>query len=154
MRLFLVLHGEGAGEHFTERDDGLGAEQTHRLEFVVDEMEEMLVVTGVELHEHVILAGGEVNLGHFRNGAELFDDVVKRSGFLEVDSDKSACVISQSGGLDERARSFKDVGRLKLGDTLMNRGTADATLAGDFEERLPSVVYQHLEDFGVQLVNL
>ena len=151
---FLILDRKRAGEHLAEWDDGLGAKHTHRLELVVDEMEEVFVVTGIQLDKHVILAGGEMHFGHFRNGVELLDDFVKRRGFLEIDSDKSTCVISQGGGLDESARTFKDIGCLQLGDTLMNRRTADATLAGDFEERLPSVVYQHLEYFGVQLVNL
>ena len=152
--LVLRLYGEGAGEDFTEGNDGFGAKHSHGLEFVVDEVEQVLVVVGVDLHEHVVGAGGEVNFGDFGHYLEFLDYVVEGGSFLEVDTHEGASVVAQGGGLDQSARTFKDIGGLEFCDALVNGSTADATFAGDFKERLATVVDKHLKNFGVQFVNL
>jgi hypothetical protein len=59
-------------EYLFERDKTLGAGQAEGLQFLVDDVEHVAVVTCIELDEHVILAGSEVTLYNFGYLFELF----------------------------------------------------------------------------------
>lgn len=53
--LILVLfNGERAGEDLPEADDSFGAKKPHRLQAVVDQVEQMLVITRVDFHQHIV----------------------------------------------------------------------------------------------------
>jgi len=146
--------GERAGEYLAERDEGLGAEQAHGLQLFVDEMEQVLVVAGIYLHEHVILPGGVVALYHFGHLFKPVNNLVEFIGFLEEHPDEGTGVVAESRRLDQSAGTLQDVGSLQLGDALVDCGTAYATFAGDFQKRFAAVVDQHLENFGVEVINL
>ena len=112
--------GECAAEDFAEGDEGLGAEESQGLQALVDEVEEMLVVAGIHLDEHVVLTGGEVALHHFGYFFEFLYYFVEFVRLFEEDAYESAGVISECSGFDECARSFEDVCSLKFSDALMD----------------------------------
>ena len=95
--------GAGAAEDFAERNEGFGAEHTERLNFLVYEVEQVLVVLRVDFDEHVVLAGCEMAFNNFRDFFEFFNHCVELVGVFEEDADEGACVVTQCGGFDECA---------------------------------------------------
>ncbi len=120
----------------------------------MNQVEEMLVVTGIDFHQHVILAGCVMAFYHFGHSLELFNYLAEVFRIFQEKSDKGAGVVAQRCGFDQRTRAFKYVCRLQLGYALVYGGTAHATFAGYFQERLATVVNEHLENLRVELVNL
>ena len=90
-------------EDFAERNEGFGAEHTERLNFLVYEVEQVLVVLRVDFDEHVVLAGCEMAFNNFRDFFEFFNHCVELVGVFEEDADEGACVVTQCGGFDECA---------------------------------------------------
>ena len=93
-------YGEGAAEDFAERNEGFGAEHTERLNFLVYEVEQVLVVLRVDFDEHVVLAGCEMAFGDFRNLFKFLHNGAVECRPLEVDADICACAVAEQLGVD------------------------------------------------------
>ena len=77
-----------------EGDDGLASRQPQRLEFVVYDIEQVMVVERIDLDEQVVVACGVVALHHFWDFLQFLKDEIKLAWVFEKESDISTCLIS------------------------------------------------------------
>lgn len=85
--------GDGALEDFLEGYEGLRA-ACAEAEFVVDDLEQVLVVAGVNLCENVVGAGGEMAVYHFGNLKKTFNDLIEFGGVAQYKSYVSTSLIA------------------------------------------------------------
>ncbi len=150
----LRSYRKSAGENFAERNNCLGTEQSHRLQSLVNEVQEVFVVAGLNFQKHIVLPGGVMAFDNFGYFFDSFKNLVELVGFLEEYADESACVVPKSRGFNQSAGTFENVSSLQFGNTLMDRRTTHTAFARDFQKRLAPVIDEHLENFGVEVVNL
>ena len=77
-----------------ERYQRLCTRQSQRLQLVMYNTKQVIVVTRKNLDEHVILASRKVTLHYFRYLLQSFHYLVERLGVLQKDNDLSACIVS------------------------------------------------------------
>lgn len=115
-----------------ERYECLGACDTvNHLDFVVEQIHQMLVVAGVELDEHRVGACGEVALNHFGDFLKLRHHIAVHGSALEVDADVGAGAVTEYLRVDVIARSGDDVKVNHALNALVDSGARDATFSGD-----------------------
>ena len=94
-RLFLFpANGYLTLEHFLEGDERLAATQSHLDELVVDDVEQVVVVLGIEFDEQVILAGGVVALHDLGHGLQSLNNLVELRGVIEEEPDVGAGAVT------------------------------------------------------------
>ncbi len=132
-KILLLLYGHLPLEHLLERDEGLCPGEAERLYLILKQVQQVVVVAGVEFDEYVVLAGGEMtldDLGYFFQGV---DHVGERGWVAEENAYVGASLVSERGGVDQAFSAlYYAVGGEAL-DALMYGGTAHATFAGDLK---------------------
>ncbi len=124
------------------------------LNLVLKQMQEVVVVVGVELDEYVILARGEVAFDHFGNLAQGVYHSLELRGVAEKEADVGAGVVSQSRGVDQQLRAVDYVVGHQALHALMHRGSRYAILAGYFQIRGAGIGAQCLQNHRVQIVEI
>ena len=121
----LILNGQFADRNLTidggiERNDRLRTRQTEGLQLVVDDVEQMMVVAGIYLYEHVETTCSVVTFYHFRNLLQFLNYVIKLSGILQVQTYVGARFISHLLRVDYELRTFQYSEISKLLNALVN----------------------------------
>ena len=84
-----------------QRDEGLGGGDTRDLLYsVVEKAHKVLVVVGVELDEHGVVAGGEVALYYLGDAAQALHNIVVHAASLQIDAYIGAGGVTHALGID------------------------------------------------------
>ena len=71
----------------------------------MDDCQQMMVVHGIELDEHIEVACGIMTLHHLRNLLQFRHNLVEGARILEVQSDIGTGLIANLLGVDDELRS-------------------------------------------------
>ena len=96
-----------AAESRVERDDGLAARQSERLQVVMDDVEQMMVVKGVYLYEHIVVTGCVVAFHDFRNAFQLL--TTPSPVLLQVDSVSIDECANYKSCYDKASKKLKSI---------------------------------------------
>ena len=97
----VLVDGNLTTEHFLKRNKRLGSGQSEALQTVVDDAEQVVVVTGKNLHENVILAGSVVALDNLGNFFKLLDYLVEARRITKEKSHVCTSLISNRDRVDD-----------------------------------------------------
>ena len=150
----VARYGESTREHFAERDYRLRTQQPKRLKLLVNESQKMLIVVSIHLNQQIILPRGEMTFHHFGHRLNPLYKRLILVRLLEEYAHKGAGVVAQRSRLDLCTRAIQKVGSLQLGYALMDSGTRYATFARNFQKRLTTIIHKHLQNLGVEVVEL
>ena len=106
--LILVLYVDGdlSLECLFEGDDRLCARQSQRLQFVVDDTEQMLVVLGVYLDEQVILPRRIVAFHYLGYLLQRFGDAGELSRRVKEKTNIGACLVAYFRVVNDKLGTF------------------------------------------------
>lgn len=113
-----------------ERDDGLAARQPQRLELIVNDVEQMMVVDGVYFDEHVKITGGIMTFNHLRNVSQFFHNSVKFLRIFQIQSYIGTCLIAYFLQVDNILRPLENAEVRQFLYSLMNSSAADIACTG------------------------
>ena len=116
----LVCDGNGTREHFFERDEGLGARHAEGQHFVLEQMEQVVVVAGKEFDEDVVAAGVVVTFDYLGDALELLDDMAHRRRVAQIKPDIRTGLVAYGFGIDETLRAGDDAVGYQSLDALMD----------------------------------
>ncbi len=136
-----------------ETDDGVCALKSQRTKLVFDNLHHMGIIAGVEFDKDVVATCGNVALDDLGYLAEASHHTVKIGRLLEIDTNKSACVIANLAGAEYKLRALKDANLEETLDALVNGRTTDVAQTCDLEEGLTGICGNEIEDFLVELVD-
>lgn len=114
-----LADGHRARENFFERHQSFGTRHAERLNLILEEMEQMLVVLRNEFDKNVVATCSEMAFDDFGNLFQLFDDVGKLGGFSEIKANIGASLIAHRRRFDQTLPSRNDSGSEQFLDTLM-----------------------------------
>ena len=126
---------------------------TDRLNARVEQVEQMLIILGVELDKHGIGAQRELRLDHFGDLLQLLAHLVVHRALLQAQTDIDAELVAQLLGVDLVGRTNDDTIVKHLLHTLVNSCAADATSVGHVLERGTCILGDNLQYPAIQLVN-
>ena len=84
-----------------ECHDGLATRQSQRLQLVVDEIEQLVVVACVDLDEQIVASRGVVTLHYLRDFLQFFYHDVERTGIFQEETHIGARLIPNLLGVDD-----------------------------------------------------
>lgn len=96
-----VIGGDFPINRVVETDESLGTRHTiDHLNLIVEQIHQMLVVTGIQLDKHGVGAGGEVTFHNLGDFLKLRHYIAVHGTSLEIDTDVGAGGIAQYFGID------------------------------------------------------
>ena len=137
-------------EHFLEGDESLAAPQSHFHEAVVDNLQQVVVVLGIEFDEQVILAGCEIALDNLGDGLESSDNFIELRGVVEEKADVGASLEAYRGRINQGNGAPDDAHVVKFLNALMDGSTRNIARPGDFEIRLTRIEREHLQNLVIK----
>ena len=116
----------------------------------MDDVEQVMVGTGIELDKHVIATRGVVTLGHLGYHSQLLDHIIKGGGVLQVKAHISTGLITQLFGVDYVLGALDLAHLCHLCNALMDGSATHITDTGDLKERHACVIGHQVQDLLVQ----
>ena len=153
MLYLMGLHRYSAVDGVVEADECLGAHHAGDvLDAVVEQLHEVLVVSGVEFEEHRVGAGGEVALDDLFDFLDLWDDASVHGSALKTYTYICAGGVPERFGVDCVARSGNDVHLGQALYALMDGRAADSAFNGYVLGRYTRIAHDDTQYFTVKIV--
>ena len=140
-----IYDGKLAVDGHIERDDGLCALKSERLQLVVDNVEQVVIVEGIDFDEHIESARGVMTFHHLRDFLESLNHFVEVTGIFQVKTNVCTRLIADFLRIDNELRAFDDSEMGEFLNALMNGGSA-AKADNRWEARLKIEI-----TFGIDL---
>lgn len=132
-----------------ESHDGFATRQAERLQFVVNEFEQVVIVACVDLDEHVVAASRVVALHHLWYLLQFFNNGIERAGIFQVESYIGARFVANLLWVNNELRAFDNTKVGEFLDALMDSCTTNIAFSCYFQKRNTSILSNHLEDLLV-----
>ena len=149
-----ILDGKLAAERFFEGDNRFGTRQPQRLQFGVDNLQQVVVVAGVYFQEHIILTGGIVAFYDFGNMLQFIDDLFELSRRLQVHTDVGARLEADSVGVEGKFRTFDDAEIGQFLHALVYGCSRYIAFTSHFQERNARVRCDKSQNFIIEIIQL
>lgn len=130
-----------------------GIHSCYALYLVVEQVHELLVVLGIELHEHRVRTCGVVAFHNLWNMLELINHLLVERTFLQGDAHVGASGVAQALGIDIVARAYYHVHVDQALDTLMDGGAGNTAGCGYIFKRNTRVIGDDLHNLLVEFVD-
>ncbi len=119
---------------------------------VEDDVEQMLVVAGIDLDEHGVFADGVVALHHFGYLSHLVHDLLHEGQVVEYHAKKGAGLVAKLGDIKLKLRLVDDAEFLKARHALVDGWSGDVAEARDFAVGHTRVGGEDVEYFLVKRI--
>ena len=149
-----VVDWKGLAKRFFKRYYRLGARKSQRLQFVVYYVEQVRIVLGMQLYEHVVLSRRVMTLYNFGDFLQLVDDLLKLVGTLEVQPHICTRLESYLVWVDKIIR-FADYPHTHQPlHPLVYSSAGDTAFARYFKKGHARILRNHTENLVIQLIQL
>ena len=116
----------------------------------MDNLQQMVVVLGIELDEQVIFACSEVALNNLGDCLEPGHHLVKLGRIVEEETDVGTGLIAHRCWVNQRDGAADDSHVVEFLDTLVNSRTRHIAGTCDFQIGLARIQRQHFQDFVIE----
>lgn len=119
-----------------QRDEGLGGNHAwDGLQLIIEQVHELLVVTGIEFDEHGVRACSEVAFHNFRNVLQSLHHFLVHVATLQVQSHVCTSRVTQALRVDIESTTSDETSFHQMLNSLVNGCTRDTTLCRYVLER-------------------
>ena len=148
------MDGNLALDALLQRDERFSCHHARNLlQLTVQQIHQLLVVAGVELHHHGVGTRGEMALHHLGDMLQALHHLLVHRAALQVDAHIGAGAIAQGLGVDIEAAAGDDVALDEALHTLVDGGTRHTTLGGHIFKRDTCILRENVQDFLVEVIN-
>ena len=122
------------------------------LQLIVEQVHELLVVTGIEFDEHGVRTSGEVAFHNFRNVLQSLHHFLVHVATLQVQSHVCTSRVTQALRVDIESTTRDKSCLHQMLHTLVDSCTGYATLCRNILERNAGVLRQDTQYLSVKIV--
>ena len=147
VRLFVDGNRYLALDALLERDERLGAyHAVDALQFVVQKVHELLVVAGIELHEHGVGTCGEVTFHHLGDSGNALYNLFIHTAALKVETHVGAGGVAEALGVHVETASCDHATFDKVLHALVDGGARNATFGCYVLERDACILRENVQN--------
>lgn len=132
-----------------ESHDGFATRQAQRLQFVVNEFEQVVIVACVDFDEHVVAASRVMTLHYLGYLLQFLYYRIEGAGVFQVEAYIGARFVANLLWVDNELRALDNPQIGEFLDALMDSCTTNVALSCYFQKRNTSILSNHLEDLLV-----
>ena len=154
---FSLLRSNGnlTAHTLLQGDECLGGYHTRNvLQLIVEQVHQLLIVTGKEFHKHRVRTGSEMAFHYLGNMHETLNDLLVHRTALKRNAYVGAGTVTQRLGIHIETGACDDTIVNQMLYTLMNGGTGNAALCCHILERDARILRQDIQYLSVQIVYL